>query len=89
MALFVAPTTPREDEDLSALSEDHAGLVKPDDGRVLRVDVYMHVVGRPEADDSSEFPVTCETLTKQVDVLNKSFKPANISLTTRHRLLVK
>ncbi|KAK9438500.1 metalloprotease [Metarhizium brunneum] len=71
----------REGQDLGALWEDIIGPVNPDDSRVLHVGVYMHVVGRPKADASSEFLVTREALTKQVDVLNKSFKPANIFFT--------
>lgn len=48
----------REGQDLGALWEDIIGPVNPDDSRVLHVGVYMHVVGRPKADASSEFLVT-------------------------------
>ncbi|KAK2589459.1 hypothetical protein QQS21_012865 [Conoideocrella luteorostrata] len=46
----------------------------------LRIDVYMHVIARPEENkhNKTEFLLSRNDLEKQIDVLNKSFKPAKI-----------
>ncbi|KAF5122305.1 Extracellular metalloprotease [Metarhizium anisopliae] len=51
-----------------------------DDGRVINVGVHMHVVGKPQ-NNESEFLIDRTALDKQLDFLNESFKPANISFT--------
>ncbi|KAK2611969.1 hypothetical protein QQS21_002075 [Conoideocrella luteorostrata] len=47
----------------------------------LSVDVYVHVLARPEEKkhNESEFLLTRRDLERQMDVINKSFKPTNIS----------
>ncbi|KID86077.1 Pregnancy-associated plasma protein-A [Metarhizium guizhouense ARSEF 977] len=51
-----------------------------DDGRVINVSVHMHVVGEPKINET-EFLVSRTSLQRQLDFLNQSYKPANISFT--------
>ncbi|OAA53288.1 metalloprotease MEP1 [Cordyceps fumosorosea ARSEF 2679] len=50
-----------------------------DDGRMLKVGVYMHVVDDPEDKTLTEFHLNRADFDRQIVALNKGFAPANIS----------
>ncbi|KAG8419138.1 hypothetical protein J3459_011487 [Metarhizium acridum] len=73
-------TSVERDPDLENLINEIFPPELVDDGRVINVGVHMHVVGHPK-NNESEFLVNRAALDKQLDFLNESFKPANISFT--------
>ncbi|KAK2599060.1 hypothetical protein QQS21_005466 [Conoideocrella luteorostrata] len=57
------------------------GGATPDDGAIIQMDLYVHVLGRPEEnkDNKTQFLLDHKTIENQVKVLNQDFKPVNVS----------